>query len=104
MKIKALQGVTNKFDAWTLEKVLIFFPNKTIKTIFRKRNEEPKEISLKEPNYTLHRKYLVLGDGPRQLIKLGGIYIDRVRAKAKGAINTMKMGRRQKNSYSPHDY
>ena len=40
---RALQGVTNKLDAWTAERVL----SKTVKMTFRKRNEEPIEIWLK---------------------------------------------------------
>ena len=44
---RALQGVTNKLDAWAVEKALTFFPNKTVSTKCRKRNEEPIKIMLR---------------------------------------------------------
>ena len=33
-----LQGVTNKLDAWAVERGLTFFTSKTLNLIFRKRN------------------------------------------------------------------
>ena len=47
MASRALQGVTNKLDAWAAERSLTFSPSKTINMTFRKRNEEPIEILLK---------------------------------------------------------
>ena len=44
---RALQGVTNKLDAWTVERSLTFSPRKTVSMTFRKRNEEPIEIMLR---------------------------------------------------------
>ena len=44
--IRALQVVTNKLDAWTMERGLTFI-SKTVNMIFRKRNKEPIEITLR---------------------------------------------------------
>ena len=44
---RALQGVTNKLDAYVEERGLTFSPSKTISMTFRKRNEEPIEIMLR---------------------------------------------------------
>ena len=44
---RALQGVTNKFDAWPAERGLTFLPSKTISMTFANRNEEPIEIMLR---------------------------------------------------------
>ena len=43
--------------------------------MFKKRNEEPMEITLKKPNHTLQLKYPVLGDNPRMQIELGEAYL-----------------------------
>ena len=37
---RALQGVTNKLDAWAAERGLTFSPNKTVSMMFGKRNQE----------------------------------------------------------------
>ena len=39
--------MANKLDAWAAERELTFHPNKTISIIFRKRNEGPIEIMLR---------------------------------------------------------
>ena len=44
---KVLQGVTDKLDVWTALRGLTFSPNKTVSMTFRKRNEEPIEIMLR---------------------------------------------------------
>ena len=41
---RAMQGVTNKLDAWAAERSLSFSPNKTVSLTFRKRNKEPIKI------------------------------------------------------------
>ena len=46
MAARALQGV-NKLDAWAVERCLTFSPSETVSMIFRKRNEEPLEIMLR---------------------------------------------------------
>ena len=51
MAAGALQYVTNKLDAWAVERGLKFFFNKTVSIVFRKgrkRNEEPLEIMLRD--------------------------------------------------------
>ena len=50
MATRALQGMTNKLDAWAAERGLTFSPNKTVSMIFRKRNEKPMEIMLRTEN------------------------------------------------------
>ena len=60
---RALQGVTNKLDAWAAERGLTLSPNKTANMVFRKRrkrNKEPIEIML--------RNEII------PIIKLGGTY------------------------------
>ena len=47
MTTRALQRVTNKFDAWAAERGLIFSPSKTVNMTFEKKHEEPIEIMLK---------------------------------------------------------
>ena len=44
---RTLQGVTSKLDAWAAEKGLTFSPSKTVSMTFRKRNEEPIQIMLR---------------------------------------------------------
>ena len=44
---RALQGVTNKLDAWAAERGLTFSPSKIVSMTFRKRNKEPIEIMLR---------------------------------------------------------
>ena len=47
---RTLQGMTNKLDAWAVERNLTFSPNKTVCMIFRKRrerNKKPIEIMLR---------------------------------------------------------
>ena len=47
---RALQGATNKLDAWLAERSLTFSPSKTVRFTFRKRgkrNKEPLEIMLR---------------------------------------------------------
>ena len=41
---RALQGVTNKLDAWAAKRGLKFSPSKTGSMTFRIRNEKPIEI------------------------------------------------------------
>ena len=58
MASRALQGVTNKLDAWAAEMGLIFSPSKTVSMTFRKRrkrNEEPIEIMLISKLYPLKK-------------------------------------------------
>ena len=45
---RALQGVTNKLNAWAAERGLSFSFNKTVSMMFIKRNEEPREIMLRD--------------------------------------------------------
>ena len=40
---RALQGVTNKLDAWTAKRVLTFSPSNTVSMTFRKRRKSNKE-------------------------------------------------------------
>ena len=50
MTSRALQGVTNKMDAWAAERGLTFSRSKTVSITFRKRrkrNEKPIEVILK---------------------------------------------------------
>ena len=44
---RALQGVTKKLDAWAAERGLTFSSRKTVSMTFKKRNEEPIEIMLR---------------------------------------------------------
>ena len=44
---RALQGVSNKLDAWAAERGLTFSPNKTASMAFKKKNKEPLEIMLR---------------------------------------------------------
>ena len=44
---RALQGVTNNLDTWAAERGLKFFPSKTVSKTFRKENDEPIEIKLR---------------------------------------------------------
>ena len=44
---RALQGVTNKLDAYTVERGLTFSISKIVSIIFKKRNEEPIKIMLR---------------------------------------------------------
>ena len=37
---RALQGVTNKLDAWVAERVLILFTSKTVNIVFIKKEEK----------------------------------------------------------------
>ena len=49
MIARALQGITNKLDAWAAERGLNFSTSKTVNIVFnikRKRNEEPMVITL----------------------------------------------------------
>ena len=46
----ALQGVTNKLDAWVAERGLTFSPSKTVSMVFRIRIRRKRN---KEPNYAL---------------------------------------------------
>ena len=58
MAARALQGVTNKLDAWAAERGLKFSPNKTVSMVFRKRYEEPLKIMLRNEIYqTLKKLY-----------------------------------------------
>ena len=53
MEDRALQGVTNKLDAWAANRALIVSTSRTVNMIFRKRtrrNEEPMEIILNNKN------------------------------------------------------
>ena len=68
---RALQGMTNKLDTWAAERALTFSPNKTVSMLFRKRNEEPLEIMLR--NKIIPSKE-IFRDDARQQIKLGGTY------------------------------
>ena len=54
METRALQVVTNKLDAWAVERGLTFSPTKTVNKIFGKRNEEPMKITLR--NQIIHYK------------------------------------------------
>ena len=47
---RALQGVTNKLDAWATERGLTFSTNKTVRIIFRKKR---KRNHTEKQNYTL---------------------------------------------------
>ena len=55
MLSRALQGVSNKLDAWAAARGLTFSTNKTVSMIFRKKNEEPIEIMLKTKLYLLKK-------------------------------------------------
>ena len=83
---RALQGVSNKLDAWAAERGLTFSPNKTASMVFKKKNKEPLEIMLR--NEIIPSKestqFLEMTLDSKQ-IKLWGTY------KAKRALNTIKV-------------
>ena len=59
MADRALQGLSNKLNAWALERELIFPTSKTVNMVFRKRkkrNEEPKRSDLRQQT-ELRRAY-----------------------------------------------
>ena len=58
---RALQGVTNKLDAWAAVVARHFPPNKTVSIIFRKRNDEPIEIMLRMKLYSLKKVPIFYG-------------------------------------------
>ena len=65
---RALQGVTNRLDAWVAERSLTISSNKTVSMVFRKRNEKPLEIMLRNEMYPIFR------NDTRQQIKLRDYY------------------------------
>ena len=92
---RALQGVTNKLDAWAAERGLTSYTNKIISMIFifmkrRKRNEEPIEIMLKNKIIPLKESTQFLGMTLDSKLNWE-VHIVRIRAKAKRALNTIKV-------------
>ena len=87
---RALQGVTKKLDIWAAERGLKFSPNKTISMIFRKRNEKPLEIMMR--NEIIPSKECTQFLGMTQDSRLNWKeHINKLRAKAKRTLNTIKV-------------
>ena len=87
---RALQGVTNKLDAWAAVVARHFPPNKTVSIIFRKRNEEPIEI--------MQRNKIILSKESTNFVGMTldsrlnwGEHINKLRTKVKRALNTIKV-------------
>ena len=90
MATTALQGVTNKLDEWAAEISLTFSINKTVSKIFRKRNEEPMEIMLRNNIIPSKVSTQFLGMTLDSMLYWEE-HINKLRAKAKRALNNIKV-------------
>ena len=87
---RALQGMTNKLDAWATKKGLKFPSSKTVSMIFRKRNEEPIEILLGNKIIPSKQSTQFLWMTLDSRLNLEE-HLNKLWAKAKGALNTIKV-------------
>ena len=87
---RTLQVVTNKLDAWVTKRGLTFSSNKTVSMIFRKRNEKPIKIILRNEIIPLKKSTHFLG--MTLDIRLNWEqHINKLRAKVRSALNTIKV-------------
>ena len=87
MAARALQVVTNRLDVWAAKRGLTFSTSKTISMTFRKRNEEPLEIKLRNETIPFKESTQFLGMTLHSRLNWEE-HINNL--KAKRALNTMK--------------
>ena len=88
-----MQGVTNNLNTSAAERGLTFSPNKTASIIFRKRNEEPIKIMLRNEIIPSKESTLFLGMTLDSKLNWED-HINKLRAKIKKNIKYYKGGSR----------
>ena len=92
MASRALEGVTNRLDAWAVERGLTFSRRKTVSMPFRKRNKELIEIMLRNEIIPSKESTQFLGMAiDSRLNWEEHTVLTKLRANAKRALSTIKV-------------